>query len=548
MTENLFDNFIKDKLSNHESYVPQNLWDKIVAEKEIKKKPLPFWKNGYFKGIILALIVTGLISSTIFISTNYSLVSNSTKNQIIKSTTNVIEATKTTNESTSKNSLISVDKNINNNKSPKDNKIGSSANEDNNERSITTENSKETSIAKINSIHSISKRALKSSLVKKEHTIPNRIINAPTAYNDNNGGDDENVSESKSLLSKEKATINSARSFAKTTKQMHHSATPNSENNALLASRDVKESNQKPNISESYKDNISTSIVENKFEKGNIISSDKNVLQLKDINKTLSSENKNTTTIHLPDTKRKGWYVELYASPDIDTKQINSNGLSNNYLQKQDSATKSFAGITAGFRISKTISNHFLIKSGIQFKESAERFRYLKQTDIKNVTVLTTRSYTDNSGATVYQTDSSVVQQSSVVVKTVFNTYKSVEIPLIGSWESNFKKLHWAVSGGAILNLATYYEGQTFDNTLNVVPLGATQTNGLFKSNANVSLYGSVSLLYNVGNSIDAFAEPYYRYGLSNSSNSSIGYNQRFNSAGINFGLRYKIPTLKSIK
>ena len=75
--------------------------------------------------------------------------------------------TKTTNESTSKNSLISVDKNINNNKSPKDNKIGSSANEDNNERSITTENSKETSIAKINSIHSISKRALKSSLVKK---------------------------------------------------------------------------------------------------------------------------------------------------------------------------------------------------------------------------------------------------------------------------------------------------------------------------------------------------------------------------------------------
>ena len=111
----------------------------------------------------------------------------------------------------------------------------------------------------------------------------------------------------------------------------------------------------------------------------------------------------------------------------------------------------------------------------------------------------------------------------------------------MGNW-------HVAVSGGAIFNLATYYEGQTFDKAYNIVPLSSKQSNGFFNSSANVSLYGSLNLLYSIRKDMDAFAEPYYRCALGNNSTSALGYNQRFNAAGINFGIRYKIPSIKGNK
>ena len=64
MNENSFDRYIKQTLYNHESPVPEGLWDKIVADKDKKKPVPPFWKNGYFQSAILAVIAIGLITSS----------------------------------------------------------------------------------------------------------------------------------------------------------------------------------------------------------------------------------------------------------------------------------------------------------------------------------------------------------------------------------------------------------------------------------------------------------------------------------------------------
>ncbi len=514
MSENLFDNFINDKLHDHKSHVPQGLWDKVMVDMEKKKKPLPFWTNGYFQGAIIGIVAIGLFSAGYITSKNNNTVTNNIKEYVTSSalTKSLVNAVNTT-----KNNEI------------KDNKTNASPS-----KTIKLSNEEKTlaptyknAIVKLDKVNKPKVEAasalVESSIEKAVTVIADKFIKLIPQTN--NGG----------KISKENVVTN----------KKNVAATPEK----IISNPEVAETiTTMPVIVEASKEDILNNSISNYFVKGDLVSTDINVSNIGIINRTLAANSNTITKIHLPNIERKGWIVELYASPDYDMKKVSSTSKDAGYLRVMDSSNKTTGGFTAGFRIGKYIGNNFSIKSGIQFKESTERFRYLKQTDIKDVTILTTRSYTDNAGATVYIIDTSVIQQKGYVIRTVFNTYKSIEIPVIASWERGMGNWHVAVSGGAILNLATYYEGQTFDRAYNVVPLSSKQPNGFFSSNASVSVYGSLSLLYSIKKDMDAFAEPYFRSTLGNNCTSVSGISQGFNSAGVNFGIRYKIPSLKGNK
>jgi len=265
------------------------------------------------------------------------------------------------------------------------------------------------------------------------------------------------------------------------------------------------------------------------FAKGDIVNRFNSIPSSALVSKTLKDSKKTITTIHLPDRPTNNWYLEVYGSPDYDTKYVNSNSLDASYLHLLDSTQKLVGGFTFGIRVSKNISQHLSIKSGLQFKEVTQQFKFTQQNVTKSITVITNTG-TNSFIETGYQQ------------RTVYNNYKSIEVPVVVSWEMrNSKKWHFSTDGGAILNLTSFYHGMTFDPSLNNVPLSAKQTYGMFSSNVNFSVYGGFSIQRNIDKNFDAFAEPYLRYSLSDNNISSIGYNQRFNSLGINFGIRYKI-------
>jgi hypothetical protein len=58
MTDNMFDNFVRDKLSNHESPVPQGLWEKIERKKD-KEPRGGFWIQPATRwgGFLLVLLI-----------------------------------------------------------------------------------------------------------------------------------------------------------------------------------------------------------------------------------------------------------------------------------------------------------------------------------------------------------------------------------------------------------------------------------------------------------------------------------------------------------
>ncbi len=243
-----------------------------------------------------------------------------------------------------------------------------------------------------------------------------------------------------------------------------------------------------------------------------------------------------------PNYKPATWYLEAYGSADYTMKNIFTYGVSDSYLQRIDSATKMNGGFTFGLRISKTISDNLLIKSGLQYTQRNEQFSSKSDSIITTTSVVTVRTIVRGSGLSdTTVRDTATVQQIGYRKRVTNNHYKSLEIPLLLSYENGNDKWHYAINGGIIANLTSWYQGETLDTSFQLVPLGAKNTNGFYKSNLNLSLYAGVSIIRNITERLDIFAEPYFRYGISNTNTSTAGYSQRFNATGLTLGIRYKL-------
>ena len=80
MTDNLFDDFIRNRITNYPSAIPNGLWEKIMAEKDREPKPI-FWWRKYLAALVLAgiaLVVTG-VYYTVNSLKNNSIEINSTQ-------------------------------------------------------------------------------------------------------------------------------------------------------------------------------------------------------------------------------------------------------------------------------------------------------------------------------------------------------------------------------------------------------------------------------------------------------------------------------------
>jgi len=198
-------------------------------------------------------------------------------------------------------------------------------------------------------------------------------------------------------------------------------------------------------------------------------------------------------------------------------------------------------GFTIGARLSRTINEHWQVKSGLQYAQVNQRFSVRTENEIKTTTVITTRAVVRNPGDTTFVSDTSQLTQVGYRLRTTQNRYRSIEIPLIATYETGNYNWHWGISGGVIINAASWYSGEMLDTSYNIVPLSAKSTNGVYRSAVNLSAYLGVSVSHRIGNDMEVFAEPYFRYGLFSSSISNLGYSQSFNAAGISLGIRYQL-------
>lgn len=444
MTNHLFDNFVKEKLSNYSSAVPDDMWSKIQAKKE-KRRGFFFWTNKKLISSITLIILLGTIL--------YSL----------KNTT-------TLNNTTS-------------------------------EKLTTTEN---TNTNPIN-------EEFNKSLVNETNTsIPEPIVN-----------------EQNKTATLTNPVLNSI-SFNNVSKIQNAENSINSSGEII--------------VNEDEKENFSAQL---KFEKLNLTT-----FSLRNFNQKFSTQNlKSKSSFYnsiddCPSVRgilKNDLFIEVYASPDYVQKMSNS-GLTGslNYLKRKDSSENTIGSYTAGIRLSKTLGEHFVLKSGIQYSQVNEKFNYVNENEIRFITVVTIRTIIRSPGDTLFLRDTSLVQQQGTRVKTTYNKYRSLDIPLILGYEWGGEKIRISVNAGIILNLRSWQTGETLDTSY--VPAAFNSKQGLqFKRNIGLGLYAGLSIIKKVSKNAEIFFEPYYRKNLGNMTENGSVFQQKFNTTGISLGFRYKL-------
>jgi hypothetical protein len=243
-------------------------------------------------------------------------------------------------------------------------------------------------------------------------------------------------------------------------------------------------------------------------------------------------------------TDRKGnrdWYLEAYASPDITFRSFSNNSAAQQFLSRKDSSENMRPGFTAGIRLVKPITDNILIKAGLQYSQANQKYVYRTENETKNITVVTTRTIIRSPGDTVVLRDTSTMLQIGYRNNTVINRFRTLDIPVTVGYQFGNDDLKVGLNAGVVVNLSSWYQGVMLDSTLATVPLTKSNSSMVYKNHIGLGLYGGISVVKRLSDDLHLFAEPYFRYNLSNMTVPNAAYNQKFSFGGISLGVRLNL-------
>lgn len=311
----------------------------------------------------------------------------------------------------------------------------------------------------------------------------------------------------------------------------------NNRNNAGLISQPVDES--KFDFIEPYE--------QNHLQRGNTIPTDLTrtggYISMLDKQATAKHYSNFKSVIICPADKNRNtdWFLEAYASPDIAFRSLTNNTASQTYLLRKDSSESMRVGYTAGIRLVKPLNDNILLKAGVQYTQMNQKYVYRTENEVKTITVVSTRTIIRAPGDTVIVRDTSVLQQIGFKNNTVINRFRTLDVPVMVGYQFGNEDLKIGINAGVVFNLSSWYQGVQLDSSLATVPITKGSSNMIYKSNIGMGLIGSVSLVKKLSDDLHIFAEPYFRYNLSNMTTPNAPYNQKFSLGGIAVGVRLNL-------
>ena len=524
--ENKFDDFIKQQLSDYSPEVPSNIWQNIEAENN-KRRPIAFWWDLLNNK---AAIITAIILLAAFIALYTRKIT--TGKQEIAATKPIDQSIKKIISSAEKTPADSTGQvTINNKNTVATNKQGISATSINSgdSNSLGAPISIKKKNLAINLKEKLSKKATASQYLKDDLDLAtaSRIATAPIK-----------PSGTKIKLAKPSVTGDDA------------------ENDVQIAIAESSLSNRKNKayLKKAYTVHITNTGVSNdediwrsnKLLQANTLAGEKLSPQLLfDVQKiTASSFAKNTHLLISPltspdrpememNTAGDRRYFEFYAGPDYALRSF-SDTANSVYLQKRKATTRILFSYSAGFRYTKVFNNGMSFKTGINFSQINEKFSYTAAHVVQNRFIV--NSFTGDTTGNYAVTGTQY--------KSVYNHYRTVDVPLLVGYEMGNGKLHTNVNAGAIINCYSWQKGEILDANDKPVNITTGSTNSVyeFRNNIGIGFMAEVSFYYKLNGRFHLLAEPYYRYNITPVSKDNITLKQRYNTLGLRVGLRFDLP------
>ncbi|HVZ25952.1 MAG TPA: hypothetical protein VG842_07860 [Sediminibacterium sp.] len=234
------------------------------------------------------------------------------------------------------------------------------------------------------------------------------------------------------------------------------------------------------------------------------------------------------------------WYLETYVSPELSFKSVSNVSATPQYLARKDSSESQRIGFTAGVRLVKPLTDNILLKTGLQYSQINQKYVYRTENEVKTTTVVTVRTIIRAPGDTVIVKDTSVLQTIGYRNNVVANHFKSFDIPLTIGYQFGNEDLTFGINAGVLFNISSWYQGVILDTSLATVNLNKTG-NMQYKTKLGLGLYGGISVVKSLGDDLSLFFEPYFRYNLSNMTTDQAPYRQKFTLGGLSIGLRWNL-------
>jgi hypothetical protein len=236
-------------------------------------------------------------------------------------------------------------------------------------------------------------------------------------------------------------------------------------------------------------------------------------------------------------------YIEFYAGPDFGLRSFSSfsaDSNSNNYIQRRKESAKFASAFSAGLRYTKVFNNGMSLRSGINYSQINEKFQYINERDIRYILVITPRQIIVG-GNTVTIYDTLRYTETGKRIKTTYNRYRSIDVPLQLGYEFGNGRLHTNISAGAIINLYSWQKGDVLDSAYQPVSITTGKGSSLygFKTNIGVGFLGSVSVYYRLRPRLHLLAEPYFRYNLQPMTRDNQNVTQKYSTLGLRLGVRW---------
>jgi hypothetical protein len=488
MKNKLFDDFFKQQMLHIDGEVSDDVWNKIQAKKENKKR-FGFWflnmtkRNFIFWGLFAFSIGGGSILFSNHFFQNKSNSNNiHTKNEIVVNTIQSQNASPKIQPVEPKNNDDVVENNLtesksNNDVSKKTVQITSTNNNSNVNKKVTSS---------INAIDANSDFSLNK---KGNKQAKNNLI--PSIY-----------------YSEDLVSINNKKNKNKILNAHKNIHIQSAETDEMLDESDVY-----------LKKNLDFQV--ELLKHSNLNSLKLNTKPLPKLTIPCPDFNNNENTS----------YLDFYSSVDFINRQF-SDSTNSIYLKNRNEVTKSQLSFSAGLRYVKEFGSRFNFSAGLNYSQINEQFKFSKGNIIQIIYV------TNASGDTV-----DIYQTESTRYKTTYNKYRTIDLPI--SIGYGWKKNNWdfVANAGVVMNIISFYKGDILNSDLQPIAMNASSLSKAYQLKTNIGLgcIGSLSIVHPINNTFSVFTEPYFRYNFSLMNKETNHFKQRFTTTGLRLGIRMNL-------
>jgi hypothetical protein len=485
MTDKLFDEFVKSKLEQHDSGAPMHVWERIKRDKDDNPKAIFFWwnkKHWILLGVLLIASSTGFLLLKKDVNPSVVLTAVESKT----GSAAVIQESSNSNYSPVKEKT----ENTNKTKQTKTENTTAGTSQDANSKLIQSNDA--------NQISGIEKKITSSSTVQK---YKSETIGYSKPIN-NNSFVSKNISK-KNVTTQNTFFVNG---------NFTNSQINNKQNVTV----------EQPQLS-----------LAGYFQKSNF-------LQFKLGNIAMPQNKPSCPTINGP--RRRDLYLEIYAGPDYNVRTLSTTSAPAGYVRERKENENYRTSFSAGVRLVKNLGEKTLIKTGINYTQINERLKLVAENSKQQTQIITIRTVIRAPGDTLFVRDTMYYEQNGTRYRTTYNRYRFIDVPVLFSYEfGNPDLMHFAVSAGAVINIASFYGGKVLDTTYQPLKISTnTGTNvNNWRNNIGVGVFASVAIYKKLNDRVHLFAEPYLRYNLNPVTQQNSIIKQRYLITGMQLGVRY---------